>query len=181
MKKVKISLLFLSLLILASGCLMIAQVHKGGTIIVPESSKFRPEDAGIRAHTNHLIYLPPQPDSSQPTGETPASLGCVYGLVSNPVSGCPKTGSTSNPSGGQGVIVIVDAFHNPSAEADLETFSTTFGLPQAKFHTEFAGGGGVPPQDCGWNEEESLERPVGTCDGSGCGNRAGRSAVELSE
>ncbi len=152
----KYSIVVLALMIIASVSIVSAQVRKGH-VIVPDSSIVRPGDAGIRAHTNHLIFVPDgiQNDSSTPQGETPASLGCVYGLVSNPLPGCPKTGSTSNPTGGSGVIVVVDAFDYPNAAADLATFSTTFGLPAPKFHVQFANG--KPTQDCGWNEEAALD------------------------
>lgn len=144
----------LAVLLLSS--FMVAQVRRGN-VIIPSSSIARPGDAGIRAHTNFIIYSPEGviPDTSTPTGERPASLGCIYGLVSNPLSGCPKGTSVSNPTGGRGIIAIVDAFDNPSAAADLATFSSTFGLPAANFHTVFANG--RPSQDCGWNEEESLD------------------------
>jgi kumamolisin len=140
--------------LLASASLLSAQVR--GRVIVPDSSIARPGDAGVRAHTTHLKFVPEgaQPNSASPTGETPASLGCVYKIVANPMAGCPKT-STSNPRGGSGIIVIVDAFHYPTAQNDMDVFSTTFGLPRAVVHTVFASG--QPQQDCGWNEEASLD------------------------
>jgi subtilase family serine protease len=148
-------LVFLALAMVASAAFMNAQDQKG-QVIVPESSKIRMENLlGLSAHTNHLIYQPINPDSSTPLGERPASLGCIYGLVPNPLPGCPKMTSTSNPKGGSGLIVIVDAFHYPTAAADLATFSTTFGLPAPKFHVLFANG--QPVQDCGWNEEAALD------------------------
>jgi subtilase family serine protease len=54
------------------------------------------------------------------------------------------------------VIVIVDAFHYPNAAADLNVFASTFGLPAPKFKQMHAGNG-VPPPDCGWEVEESLD------------------------
>lgn len=119
MKKEKLSLVVLTMVLFTCSALVSAQVRRGD-VIVPESSISRPGDAGVRAHTGYVIYAPPgvQPNSPTPTGETPASLGCVYDLVSNPVAGCPINGTTENPSGGSGVIVIVDAFHYPTAQAD---------------------------------------------------------------
>ena len=151
----KYSILLLALVVVASVSFAGAQAQKG-TIIVPESSRTTMENLyGLSAHTNHLIYFVPGGDSSTPQGETPASLGCVYGLVKSPLPGCPKKTSTSNPQGGSGVIVIVDAFDYPTAAADLATFSTAFGLPAPKFHVAFANG--KPSQDCGWNEEAALD------------------------
>jgi len=136
--------------------LLAAQVQRG-TVIIPESSIVRPEDAGVRAHTNIQLFYPNgvKPDSTTPLGETPSSLGCVYQVVANPEAGCPKNG-TSNPTGGKGVVVIVDAFHYPTAAADIATFASTFGMPTPKFkqvHT----GSSVPAPNCGWETEEALD------------------------
>lgn len=62
------------------------------------------------------------------TCETPASLGCVYGLTQQ-VPGCPINATTANPQGGWGAIAVVEALDNPDSQADLNTFSTAFGLP----------------------------------------------------
>jgi len=116
----------------------------GAQIVVPDSSVERPEDFGIRAHTHFLIRV--TPESSTPTGETPSSIRAVYGLPS---------------SGGSGIIAIVDAFHYPTAEADLNTFSTQFGLPACTtangcFSVQFASGT-QPGANCGWNQEAALD------------------------
>jgi hypothetical protein len=57
--------------------------RRPGTVVVPESSIVRAEDAGLRAHTNVEIFVPAGrpmasiiPDNT--FAETPASLGCVY-------------------------------------------------------------------------------------------------------
>ena len=78
--------------------------------------------------------------------------------MSNPLSGCPIATSTSLPTGGSGVIVIVDAYDYPSAAADLATFSTDFGLPQANFTVQYASGR-KPSNGCrsGWQGEEALD------------------------
>src|SRR2546422_10236220 len=90
--------------------------------------------------------------------ETPASLGCVYFLVSTRVSGCNPLTATVNPAGGSKVIAIVDAFDDPNAATDLAKFSAQFGLPAANFSKVFASGT-KPPQDPtgGWELEESLD------------------------
>jgi len=67
-------------------------------------------------------------DGATPSGETPASVACVYKLVSQ-VPGCPIKGTSAVPTGGSNVIVIVDPYHYPTAETDLGVFSSTFGLP----------------------------------------------------
>jgi len=144
---------------LVSGPLVSAQVRRGEGI-VPESSIERPEDVGQRMHTNYIVRAPEGSirPKANPGGETPASLACVYGLVSSPISGCPIATSTEVPSGGSGVIVIVDAYDYPSAAADLTVFSNQFGLPAANFAVEYPAGE-RPENGCGtgWNGEESLD------------------------
>ncbi len=145
------------MVLLACATLLNAQAGVG---IYPPSSIEHPWDVGVRMHTNYIFYAPTGSivPLAQPAGETPASLGCVYDIVSNPLSGCPISGTTEVPTGGSGVIVIVDAYDYPSAAADLATFSSTFGLPAPNFAVEYASGS-KPANGCssGWNGEESLD------------------------
>ena len=119
---------------LACSAALNGQVRVGNGIYPPSSIE-QPADVGVRMHTNYIINAPTGSivPAAQPAGETPASLGCVYNVVSNRVSGCPISGTTQVPTGGSGVIVIVDAYDYPSAAADLSTFSTTFGLAAGEF------------------------------------------------
>jgi kumamolisin len=152
--------MILTIAVLAAGSLLSAQVRREvGVGVVPASSIESPEDIGVRSHTHYLIYAPDgvvRPMAS-PGGETPGSLGCVYDLVSSPVSGCPIATSTEVPTGGSGVIVIVDAYHYPGASKDLSTFSKEFGLPSAKLSVLYASG--KPANGCssGWQLEEALD------------------------
>jgi kumamolisin len=98
-----------------------------------------------------------------PAGENPATIACIYNLVSTINPGCPINGTTAVPSGGSGVIVIVDAYHLPTAKSNLATFSAQFGLPPAKFHQIYATGT-KPSSGCtgtggagNWGLEESLD------------------------
>jgi kumamolisin len=98
-----------------------------------------------------------------PAGENPATLACIYGLVSVINPGCPIIGTTAVPTGGSGIIFIVDAYDYPTAKADLATFSAQFGLPAAKFHQVYATGK-KPSSGCtgtggagNWGLEESLD------------------------
>ena len=145
--------------VLVAASVASAQVRRGDGI-VPRSSIERPEDVGRRMHTNYIIYAPDGVIRPQfnPGGETPASLGCVYDIVSNPISGCPIATASEVPTGGSGVIVIVDAYDYPSAAADLATFSSDFGLPAPNFSVQYASGK-KPANGCrnGWNGEESLD------------------------
>jgi len=126
-------------------------------ISVPASSIVRPEDLGVRAHTNIIVNVHPfatQPGSSW---ETPSSIACVYQIV-QPVVGCPISGTTLNPTGGSGAIAIVDAYDYPTAAGDLTTFSNQFRLPAANFTVVYATGT-KPAQDPtgDWEMEEALD------------------------
>jgi kumamolisin len=90
--------------------------------------------------------------------ETPASIACVYRLVDSRVPGCNPNLTTQNPTGGSRAIALVDAYDDPTAEADLAVFSKQFGLPTADFHVIYAQGS-EPRQDPtgGWEIEESLD------------------------
>ena len=120
--------------VLSCAALLQGQVRSGSGIY-PPSSVEQPSDVGVNMHTNYLIYAPSGSiiPAAQPAGETPASLGCVYDVVANPVSGCPIDGTTEVPTGGSGVIVIVDAYDYPRAASDLATFSSTFRTAGAEF------------------------------------------------
>lgn len=145
--------------LLSCSALLNAQV-RSGVGIYPPSSIEHPWDVGVNMHTNYIIYAPTGSiiPLAQPAGETPASLGCVYDVVANPISGCPIDGTTEVPTGGSGVIVIVDAYDYPGAASDLANFSSTFGLPAANFTVEYASGR-KPSNGCGpgWQLEESLD------------------------
>ena len=149
---------------------------RGGHVETPESSIEQPEHIGARAHTNFKMFIPAAggmantqgplsslgttPEIGPPyTGyffETPASLGCVYQLVSSPVPGCNPNASSSNPSGGARAIAIVDAYHYPTAASDLGVFSSQFGLPQANFQVVYANGR-RPAVNANWNIEAALD------------------------
>jgi len=80
-----------------------------------------PQTAGARAHTHPLGMARPalQPDSSPVTagyvGLRPQDLHSVYAL--------PTTSTTTQK------IAIVDAYNDPTAEADLKGYDEQFGLP----------------------------------------------------
>jgi kumamolisin len=131
--------------------------------ITPPSSVEMPEDIGVRAHTNYFFYAPLPGDSPEvpPPGttvETPGSIGCIYDLVSSPVSGCPVAKATTLPTGGSGMIVLVDAYDDPSAGADIKTFDAEWGMTNPTFTKVYASGK-KPPNGCasGWELEEALD------------------------
>ncbi len=159
----------IGLLLLASQSAQ-SQTRVSGQVIRPESSTERKGDVGIRSHTHLLIYaggdgtlkaagspseLPPYAGYVY---ETPASIACIYRLVSQTTPGCNPNETTINPSGGSGAIALVDAYDDPNAADDLAYFSHQFGLPAAKFQVIYAQGS-RPAQDPtgGWEIEESLD------------------------
>lgn len=147
-------------------------VGQGGHIFVPTSSMARPADLGKRAHTNVQLFILDRPFGQlNPAAgkpplsgygyETPASIACLYHLVSTLVAGCDPNTVTTNPSGGAKAIGIVDAYDDPDALNDLKGFSSQFGLPaptSSNFEVVYATGS-KPAQDPtgGWELEESLD------------------------
>jgi len=142
-----------------------------GTVVIPESSL--PQPAG-QART-HFQFLIPEAPLTTPfnclppsrTCETPASLACIYRLVPQS-NGCNPNIVTTLSSGGHKAIGIVDAFHDQTALSDLQTFSTTFGLPAPDLEVVYCSATSctnvtTPPpacqtsSQCGWAHEESLD------------------------
>jgi hypothetical protein len=86
-------------------------------------------------------------------GYGPADLQNTYGLTS--AAAAPNTGT----------VAIVDAFNDPSAEADLARYRTDAGLPACTVVsgclTIVSQAGGAPPAATdptgGWEAEESLD------------------------
>lgn len=73
-----------------------------------------------------LGTLAPAATTTTVTVYTPAQIRQAYGFAALPA------GTTTNKSAYQGsgqIIVILDAYHNATAGADLNTFSAKFGLP----------------------------------------------------
>ena len=111
----------LSVAIAAAASLATAQDQSN--ILIPDSSIERPGDAGVRVHTNYFMHVPDPrltPRTPPPTAtiETPASIGCIYNLVSSPKTGCPVSTSTTVPTGGSKVIVI--PFDGAAMDRDLQ-------------------------------------------------------------
>lgn len=145
---------------------------RGGHVETPASSIEQPEHVGVRAHTNFKAFKPdahmggaqrprvaPQAGGPPYAGyffETPASLACVYQLTLPPVPGCNPNIVSANLTGGGRAIAIVDAYHYPTAAADLSVFSSQFGLPQANFQIVYANGR-QPSVNSDWNIEEALD------------------------
>jgi len=150
-------------------------------VTIPPSSISNPADTGLRAHTNlKIMGTGPMTSAPQTSGppfpgylyETPASLACIYELVW-PSPGCNPNVVTLNPNRGGKAIAIVDAYDDPNAYADLQAFSTQFGvqaITPTSFKVVYAPAGGATPGSCtgaateppnaapfGWDVEESLD------------------------
>jgi subtilase family serine protease len=117
------------------------------------------------AHTNLRVLAPTtaSPLEAPPqigyAYETPASLACVYQLVTV-TAGCNPSTLTANSTGGSQSIAIVDAYDDPNAPSDLAYFSDVFGLPFnfEKFNVVYENESQPYPDDSGgWELEESLD------------------------
>jgi kumamolisin len=123
---------------------MLEMLADGAVLITPSSSFVRPGSG--QAHTNFHLFHPAgglptaSPANAAPPiagnhNETPASIACIYALVPV-VTGCNPQNVIAVPTGGSGVIAIVDANHAPNAMADLNVLAAT--------HWDFCTGVGVP-------------------------------------
>jgi subtilase family serine protease len=152
MQKITVSLLFAALMVASAGALFAQaepnQVPPGQalTVLVPASSREAPEDVGKRAHTNHVIALRSGQSLAVPSGNSPANIRDAYALPS---------------TGGGGVIAIVDAYHYPTAENDLNVFSGQFSLPPCTTANGcfqlVSASGSQPAVNCGWAQEAALD------------------------
>jgi kumamolisin len=133
----------------------VAFAQSGDRVIVPESSIQRPEDVGVRAHTDIVLVVPEKVkigENGAPIAENPLSLACIYNLVKK-TKGCPKT-SKVVPTGGSNAIALVDAFDNPDAASDIKTFAAAYGYGTPNFTVVKVG---HPAANQGWALEESLD------------------------
>lgn len=144
------------------------------TLIIPASSIHRNQDAGRLVHTNTRVLLPNASASRAAVSaqsiapaaglppylgyayETPATLACLYGLVTA-ANGCKPDSFTTVATGGSKAIAIVDAYHYPNALADLTAYSAQFGLPTPTASTfQQVNLGGSTVND-GWAQEAALD------------------------
>ncbi|MBI3812323.1 MAG: S53 family peptidase [Nitrospirae bacterium] len=121
--------------------------NSNDSIHVPDSTQENPAEIGTHAHTNHLLLLRNGAASAAvPSGYGPVDIRTAYGLPS---------------TGGQGTIAIVDAFDYPTAESDLNVFSSQYGLPACTTangcFTKLYASGAKPKANCGWAQETALD------------------------
>ena len=132
-------------------------------VVIPPSSVAEPGDAGVRAHTDYMLYAKPRNSRSAAarsmfapspgiSGYSPAQLKTAYSLPS---------------TGGQGVICIVDAYDYGTGLNDFNVFASQFSLPQETsstvtdasnqvFQIVYATGS-KPLGNASWNGEEALD------------------------
>jgi subtilase family serine protease len=99
----------------------------------------------------------PKLTSQTPSGLPPSQIARVYGL-----SGL----SPSSSDGAGQIIAIVDAYHDPSALSDLNTWNRQYGYPTLSTCSSLSQSGpcfeqadpqGTPSVNSGWVLEESLD------------------------
>jgi hypothetical protein len=146
--------------------------------VVPEGSIERPEDAGLRAHTN--IVFRSLDGTNQPTRgqspaalaainpftsqyiETPQSLGCIY-LKSPNSAGCVpnySAGSGGPSPAGYGAIAVVEAGDDSTFFNDMSAFDSYWGLPGAGLTKIYMRNSCSSTPDCsvfGWCAEDALD------------------------
>ncbi len=86
------------------------------------------------------------PGHYPPCGYEPPAMQIAYGMAPLISGGSDGTGQT---------VVIVDAFGSPTALADYDVFSSTFGLPTGTL-TVYSPQG-PPPYNSGWAGETTLD------------------------
>ena len=107
-----------------------------------------------------LGYLPngkPKLTSSSPSGLSPSAIQSVYNL----------SGLSSSSTDGSGqIIALIDAYRDPNALSDLNTWNAEYGYPQVSTCTTLSQSGpcfeqvnpqGTPKVNSGWALEESLD------------------------
>ena len=89
--------------------------------------------------------------TTAPSGLAPSTIKSAYGFSTSPTAGSGKT------------VAIVDAYDDPTAEADLAVFSSQYGLPACTTtngcfsKVDQRGGTAYPRADAGWSLEISLD------------------------
>lgn len=118
---------------------------------VPLTAQDATDILTVRSHPPlHRIISPDASPDAGPTGIFPAKMKVAYGI-----------NLISNAGAGQ-TIAIVDAFDDPTAEADLATFSTQFHLPACTtangcFKLLYQTGAKPPADATGWSNEVAID------------------------
>jgi subtilase family serine protease len=116
----------------------------GALVVVPASAAASPDKPG-----KGRPKPPPPPPSAPQDGYFPVDLQAAYNL--------------GGLSGGGRTVAIVDAYDDPTAEADLAVYRSAFGLSACTTANECftkvnqSGGTRMPKANAGWAQEISLD------------------------
>src|SRR5436305_2063774 len=121
---------------------------KSFTVIRPACAQ---QQAGERAHCDMKVVATPKRKprgGSTPKGYGPTDLRSAYKL--------PATGGSSQ------TVAVVDAFGDSTAQADMNTYRSTFGIPACGAGcftkvNQSGGTGSYPADDQGWALETQLD------------------------
>ena len=120
-----------------------------GAMLVPAVALAAAPVSQLRAHP--MLRIRAQAGTTIPSGMSPSLIRGAYGFASSPTAGSGRT------------IAIVDAYDDPSAEADLGVFDGQFGLPACTTadgcfkKVSQSGGTKYPAADAGWSLEIALD------------------------
>jgi hypothetical protein len=85
------------------------------------------------------------------SGLTPAQITSAYGL--NAITFTTSSGTVKGDGTGE-TIALIEMYHDPNLQSDLQTFDTAYGLPTPTLNVIDQAGSQT---DSGWGEEESLD------------------------
>ena len=87
------------------------------------------------------------------SGYTPVQITAAYGL--NAITFTSSNGTKFITGDGTGqTIALVEVYHNPNIQAELDVFDTMYGLPALKVNVVNQAGNQT---DTGWAGEEALD------------------------
>jgi len=142
---------FVVLLITISSIIVYAQPAR---IVAPPSTLL---DTPGKAHTHLFVYIPEGgANPAIPSGETPASVACIYGVTPY-TSGCPKNGNLIS-TGGAKAIAVVEYGGYSAVQSDFNTYNAQWGLPAQTLITKCYPGPTCPNNaGTGWDLETALD------------------------
>lgn len=147
-------ILALSISVIAQGY---ASSSRGKVVAAPSN---RADGPGAM-HTSLLVFIPERNAiPAIPAGETPSSIGCIYGVTAPPplIGPCLQDGNVV-PSGGSRAIVVVVYGHYPAMQSDLNAFSAQWGLPTQTIQVICSPVFGSCPNNVGtgWDLQTALD------------------------
>lgn len=163
-------------IITAAAVLACQQSLAQNAITVPAVSVESASHVGLKVHAHLRVVTPPEGQTAFASGvhketasttapysgygfQTPSSIACIYGLVTQ-TNNCNPSKTTLNVAphvGAAKAIALVDAYHYPYALSDLKAFSNQFGLPAPNLQVVYASGTQPATDPGGWEVEEALD------------------------